>query len=133
MATRLTEGEIRAVAQTIVDKSKRSARVDTGALRRSISYTYVNNVLIFRELYYGQYGRNSELEKNCINLVPNGIEWKIIYTKFGGDTLEVGRTRTGRATQRNVISNIWKTGTSKIKALIAKKKAKRNGEAKEEN
>ena len=120
----LAEAEVRAIAQNIVNQSKNTARVDTGALKRSISYTYVRGVVTFRELYYGQYGTNSKLEKNAERLMPNGIEWRIIYTDFGGNTRTVGRTRTGRRTQSSAIASAILSGTSKIKALINKVRGK---------
>lgn len=120
----LAEAEVRAIAQNIVNQSKNTARVDTGALKRSISYTYVRGVVTFRELYYGQYGTNSKLEKNAERLMPNGIEWRIIYTDFGGNTRTVGRTRTGRRTQSSAIASALRSGTSKIKALINKVRGK---------
>ena len=120
----LAEAEVRAIAQNIVNQSKNTARVDTGALKRSISYTYVRGVVTFRELYYGQYGTNSKLEKNAERLMPNGIEWRIIYTDFGGNTRTVGRTRTGRRTQSSAIASAILYGTSKIKALINKVRGK---------
>jgi hypothetical protein len=122
---RLDEKEIRRIAQKIVDISKASARVDTGALKRSISYTYVKKTIIFRQIYYGQFKNNSQLEKNAARLVPNGVAWKIIYTAFGGETIEVGRTRTGRASQRSVVSTLLSGSTTAIKRLIARNKAKR--------
>lgn len=126
----LSEVEIRAIAQEVVRRAKNTAHVDTGALKRSISYTYVRQVVIFRELFYGQFGDNSELEKIAKKLIPNGVAWKIIYTNFGGDTYEVGKTRQGRATQRKVLSAVKRTATNRIKALInlAQKKRK-DGEA----
>jgi hypothetical protein len=114
----LAESEIRAIAQRVVDLSKSTARVDTGALRRSISYTYVKGIVTFRELYYGQFGKNSELEKNAVKLMPRGVEWRIIYTKFDGGTYEVGRTRQGRATQKSLLPTLTRIGTSAVSALI---------------
>lgn len=122
----LEEREVRKIAQRVVDMSKRSARVDTGALRRSISYTYVKNVVIFRELFYGQFGTNSQLEKNAARLMPNGTEYKIIYTSFGGETVEITPTKKGRASQLNILKTLTSGTTSKIKALIARNKAKRD-------
>lgn len=120
----LTEAEIRAIAQQVVNESKSTARVDTGALRRSIAFTYVRGIVTFREFLYGQYGTNSKLEKNAIRLMPYGVQWRIIYTKFGGAEVEVGRTRQGRATQSSSLSGLWKSTTSKIRNLIAAKKLK---------
>ena len=124
----LTEGEIRAVCERVVRESKGDARVDTGALKRSIAYTYIRGLVTFRQFVYGQYGDNSKLEKNAIRLMPYGVQWRIVYTQFGGAEVEVGRTRQGRATQSSVLSNLWKSTTSKIRNLIASKKAK-DGEA----
>ena len=124
----LTEDEIRAVCERVVRESKSDARVDTGALKRSIAYTYIRGLVTFRQFVYGQYGTNSKLEKNAIRLMPYGVQWRIVYTQFGGAEVEVGRTRQGRATQSSVLSNLWKSTTSKIRNLIASKKAK-DGEA----
>jgi hypothetical protein len=129
----LTELEIRAVGAKIVKKSKGSARVDTGALKRSISFSYVKKIMIFRELVYGQFGTNSKLEKNAAAMVPKGVKWKLIRTKFGGGGIEISRTKNGRATQRSILKGLPKTTTLNIRALIArnkleKKKAAENGE-----
>jgi hypothetical protein len=124
----LSEEQIRAVAQRIVTESKGTSRVDTGALKRSMAFTYIRGVVTFRELIHGQFGDNSMLEKNAIRLMPRGVQWRIIYTKFGGGDLEIGRTRQGRATQGNALGNLLKSTTSKIRALIAGNKA-RNGKA----
>ena len=124
----LEEREIRRIAQRVVDRSKRSARVDTGALKRSISFTYVRGVVIFRELFYGQFGTNSQLEKNARRLMPNGTLYKIIYTSFGGQTIEISPTKKGRASQLNILKTLTSGTTNKIKALIARNKLKRNGE-----
>jgi hypothetical protein len=88
--------------------------------------------MIFREMFYGQYGTNSKLEKNCKAMVPNGIEWKIIYTAFGGKTVEISRTRTGRATQKNILKSLVRSSSTNIKALIARNKLKK-AEAKKDS
>ena len=120
----LTELEIRAIAQRVIDESKRTSRVDTGALKRSMAFTYIRGLVTFRELIHGQFGDNSMLEKNAIRLMPRGVQWRIVYTKFGGGDFEVGRTRQGRATQGNALTNLLRSTTSKIRALIAGNKAK---------
>lgn len=120
----LTETEIRAIAQRVVDESKRSARVEQGTLKRSIAYTITGGVYEFREMFYGQFGTNSKLEKNAIRLMPNGTKWRIIYLEIDGSTKEVGRTRQGRTTQSSLLGSLLKTTTSKIRALIARNKAK---------
>lgn len=116
----LEEKEIRAIAQQIVNMSKNTAHVDTGALKRSISYTYVKQVVTFRMIYYGMFNNNARLEKNALRLMPSGVEWRIIYTKFGGETYEVGRTRTGRRSQKSLLPALVRIGTSAVSSLIDK-------------
>jgi len=114
----LDEAGIRAVAQSIVDQSKSTARIDTGALKRSISFTYVREQVIFRMLYYGQFGKNSKLEANARRLMPSGVKWKIIYTEFGGGTFEVGVTQTGRNSTRKIIDSITRSSTTAVTSLL---------------
>ena len=121
----LSEVEIRAIAKTIVDKAKRTAKVDQGSLKRSIAYTYVRNEIIFRELYYGQWNDNSQLEEYATQLMPNGVKWKIIYTILGGDTYEVGKTRQGRTTQKKAVATALRNSSKNIKNLIALVRANR--------
>ena len=127
----LSEVEIRAIAQTIVNKAKSTAHVDQGSLKKSIAYTYVRDVVIFRELYYGQWNENSLLEKYANQLMPNGVAWKIVYTKLGGDTYEVGKTKQGRATQRKAVAVALRNSTNNIKALIISIRNKRKDGEKE--
>ena len=121
----LSEVEIRAIAKTIVDKAKKTAHVDQGSLKRSIAYTYVRNEVIFRELYYGQWNDNSKLEEYANELMPNGVKWKIIYTKLGGEEYEVGRTRQGRTTQKKAVATALRSSSNNIKKLIALVRANR--------
>jgi hypothetical protein len=121
----LEEAGIRAVAQSIIDQSKSTARVDTGALRRSISFTYVREQVIFRMLYYGQFGKNSKLEANARRLMPSGVKWKIIYTEFGGGTFEVGLTQTGRNSTRKIIDSITRSSTTAVTSLLNRIRGKK--------
>ena len=125
----LTETEIRAIAQRVVTESKGTAKVDTGALKRSIAYTYIRGLVTFRQFVYGQYGKNSMLEKNAIRLMPYGVQWRIVYTTFGGDEIEIGRTRQGRATQSSTLKSLVKSTTSRIRNLILSNRKKKDGEA----
>ena len=128
----LSELEIRAIAKTIVDKAKETAHVDQGTLKRSIAYTYVRGVVTFRQIYYGQWNENSQLEKYARELMPFGVEWKVILTNFGGDTYEVGKTKQGRASQRKSISAALRNSTKNAKKLIALIQKKRKDGEKEE-
>jgi len=121
----LDEAGIRAVAQSIIDQSKSTARVDTGALRRSISFTYVKEQVIFRMLYYGKFGKNSKLEANARRLMPGGVKWKIIYTEFGGGTYEVGVTQTGRNSTRKILDSITRSSTTAVTSLLNKIRGKK--------
>ena len=121
----LDEAGIRAVAQSIIDQSKSTARVDTGALRRSISFTYVKEQVIFRMLYYGKFGKNSKLEANARRLMPSGVKWKIIYTEFGGGTFEVGVTQTGRNSTRKIIDSITRSSTTAVTSLLNRIRGKK--------
>lgn len=124
----LSEADARALAQKVVDAAKATAHVDTGALKRSISYTYVKNEIIFRQLYYGVYYENSMLEKYAAKYIPAGQPWKVLLTKFGGEVVEVAKTKGGR-TMRSVIQP-WnaKTTTTSIRRLIDLARAKREKE-----
>lgn len=118
----LSEYEIRAIAQTVVDKAKRTAHYEQGSLKKSIAYTYIKGEVIFRQLFYGQWNENSQLEKYASQLIPNGVRWKIIYTVLGGDTYEVGKTRSGRAVQKKSLAAVSRVGSTRAKALISKVK-----------
>lgn len=124
----LTETEIRAIAQRVIDESKRSSRVDTGALKRSMAFTYIRGVVTFREFVYGQFGDNSKLEKNAIRLMPYGTKWRIVYTQFGGKEVDSTAVRNGRASQGSLLGNLVKSTTSRIRNLILANR-KKDGKA----
>ena len=129
----MTDLEVRAIAQEIVNKAKATARVDQGTLRRSIGFTYVRGTVTFRQIYYGDFGTNSKLEEIARRYMPRGIPYKVVLTEFGGKTYEVGKTKQGRATNR-IVDRVINNSTSKnIKALITaiKKKNKKEDEKEE--
>ena len=126
----LSEIEIRAIAQSVVNKAKSTAKVDQGSLKKSIAYTYVRNEVVFRELFYGQWNNNSQLEKYAISMMPNGVKWKIVYTVLGGDTYEVGRTRTGRKVQSKAVAQAKRNSSMRIKKLISLVQANRKKDEK---
>ena len=126
----LSEVEIRAIAQSVVDKAKSTAHVEQGSLKKSIAYTYVKGLVTFRQLYYGQWNENSQLEKYANQMMPNGVAYKVVLTKLGGDTYESGKTKQGRSTQRKAVATVLRNTTSNIKALISAIQSKRNGKEK---
>jgi len=121
----LSNEEIRRIAQQIVDESKRTAHVDQGTLKRSISYTVTNGKYIFRQMYYGFYGEdnpsgiNSQLEANARRLMPAGVEYQVIGTDFRGNTVESTTKKSGRRLTKTTASpaNNNQT-TSNIRKLI---------------
>ena len=125
----LSEVDARAIAQKVVDAAKATAHVDTGALKRSISYTYVKNEIIFRQLFYGAYHENSRLEDYANQYIPRDQPWKLISTSFTGEVVEVGRSKGGRATRNVIRPYDSKQTTTSIKRLIEISRARK---AKEE-
>lgn len=114
----ITEQEIRAIAANIVQKAKATARVDQGTLKRSIAYTYVRGKLTFRQIYYGDFGDNSQLEKLCNQLIPYGIAYNIELTNENGGVYEVGRTKSGRKSLRSVVRSALRNNSPKIRQMI---------------
>lgn len=57
--------EEEAKAELVVEESKRTARVETGALKRSIHVTVKKGVLVFRQYFYGIEDGNSKLAENA--------------------------------------------------------------------
>lgn len=91
--------ELKSIAREIVRKSKSSAHVDTGRLKRSISFVVnLQGVVTFTEVFYGQFGDNSDLEENIRSMWPNGVSYNLIYTDDDGKPYQVVRkTASGRA------------------------------------
>lgn len=58
-------------AELVVEESKRTARVDTGALKRSIHVTIKKGVLVFRQYFYGIEDGNSKLVENAKKMMGN--------------------------------------------------------------
>lgn len=128
----LTESEAREVANKVVSAAKNTAHVDTGALKRSISYTYVKGEIIFRQLFYGAFGENSLLEDLANKIIPKGQAWKVILTSFNGETVEVGKKSSGRRTRNTTTKYNPVQTTEKIKKLISSVVAARKKRESEE-
>ena len=60
----VTEEE-REKAELVVEESKRTARVDTGRLKRSIHVKVQKGILVFRQFNYGIEDGNSRLVENA--------------------------------------------------------------------
>jgi hypothetical protein len=109
--------EIRAIAQKVVDISKGSARVDTGFLRRSISYTVEKDVYVFVQVFYGEFKNNSKLEANARRLMPSGVKWRIRYTDVNRRILEEGKINTGRNSLGSIVGKL-RQSTTAVAGLI---------------
>lgn len=127
----MTEQEVRAIAQSIVTKAKATARVEQGTLKRSIAFTYIKGEVIFRQIYWGQYGDNSQLEKLARQFMPTGVPYRIILTELGGKTFEKGKTKQGRASQKTSLASTSQSMTKKYIAAILAKRKKENGKEEE--
>lgn len=124
--------EIRQIAQEVVNESKRTARVDQGTLRRSISYTVNRDEVVFREMDYGQYGDNSQLIENAKRLMPSGSRYKFELIDVDGNISEVTKTKLGRTSRRSILKTLSSNGTKNAIALINKIRKldeKKNGKA----
>lgn len=89
------------LAERVVAKSRREARVDTGRLKDSINKKVQRGVIVFREYFYGAYpenkGRkNSTLEENAKAMMGN-IPYKIErLDEDGNSVVEVNKASSGR-------------------------------------
>jgi len=121
-----------ALAQKVVDLSKKTAHVDTGALKRSIHYTVARGQIVFRQLFYGQYYDNSQLIENAQRImkgVPYIIEeldeegnvQKAQYKAASGRSFTTPEPRAGKNASRGA------------KALIEKLLAQRRKYAAKDN
>ena len=127
----VTEAE-RALANRVVELSKKTAHVDTGALKRSIYSTVARGQIVFRQLFYGQYNDNSQLIQNAAKImkgIPYIIEeldeegnvQKAQYKAASGRAFTTPEPRTG------------KNASLGAKALIEKLLAQRRKYASENN
>jgi hypothetical protein len=128
-----SESEIREYAKKVVDETKRTANYDTGFLYRSIKYNYYRRTgkLEFRQVDYGAYNDNSKLIANAKKIMPNDIDWVVVFENEEGEESEIkSKTRSGRTIRAKSISN-ENESSKRIKALISAIKA--NGEKKDDS
>lgn len=121
MSRDYTDGEIKQYIREVVSEAKRSANVDTGFLKRSIRGDLIgrNRTVEFREIFYGAYNENSKLLEIAKRIMPNDIDWKVVYEdEEGEETTIKGTSRTGRTIRRSSI-NSENVSSKNIKALIA--------------
>lgn len=135
MPREYTDGEIRQYIREVVREAKSTANVDTGFLKRSIRGDLIgrNRSVEFREIFYGAYNENSKLLEIAQRIMPNDINWKIVYENEEGKEATIkGTTRTGRAIRRSSISSN-NISSPKIKALIQSIRGKKKNDTGEGN
>ena len=135
MARDYTDGEIRQYIREVVREAKSTANVDTGFLKRSIRGDLIgrNRSVEFREIFYGAYNENSKLLEIAQRIMPNDINWKIVYENEEGDETTIkGTTRTGRTIRRSSITSN-NISSPKIKALIQSIRGKKKNDTGEGN
>lgn len=135
MSREYTDGEIRQYIREVVSEAKRSANVDTGLLKQSIRGDLIgrNRSVEFRQVVYGAYNENSKLLEIAQRIMPNDINWKIIYEdEEGGETDVIGKTRTGRTIRRSAITS-ENVSSKNIKALIASIRGKKKNDTRKRN
>ena len=89
---RTVSKELKAIAREIVKKSKETARVDTGRLKRSISYVVnLDGVITFTEAHYGQIDGNSQLLENIKAMFPKEEPYNYTVQEDNGSVTVVIR------------------------------------------
>lgn len=121
MQKEYTDAQIKQYIREVVREAKNTAKYETGYLQRSIKGALIgkNKSVEFRQIFYGAYNGNSKLVEIATRIMPNDINWKVIFEdEDGRETTVKGQTRTGRTVRRSSIGT--NTGsTSKIKQLLS--------------
>ena len=120
-----------ALAERVVEKSKREAQVNTGRLKRSINKKVQRGVIVFREYFYGQYESNdgtpnSTLEYNAKKMMGD-VPYKIERLDEEGNIVEsVNKATSGRvATYERKQKAGKKNNEALRKALIKRREDKK--------
>jgi len=130
----VTEAE-RALANKVVELSKKTAHVDTGALKRSIYSTVARGQIVFRQLFYGQYNDNSQLIQNAARIMK-GIPYTIEeFDEEGNVQKELRKVASGRVSVSDEPRKprAGKNASRGAKALIEKLLAQRRKYASKDN
>lgn len=114
-------GQIRQYIREVVSEARRTANVETGYLKRSISGALIgrDRSVEFRQIFYGAYNNNSKLVEIAERIMPNDLKWKVIFEdEEGEETTISAKTRTGRKISTRAVTS-GNSSTLKIKALIS--------------
>lgn len=89
-------------AEKIVELSKKTSAVDTGRLKRSINFVInLQGKFVFTEVFYGQFGDNSDLEENIKKYWPKNEPYDLVWTDDNGNPYEtVRKLGSGRTTRQ---------------------------------
>jgi len=125
-----------ALAQKVVDLSKKTAHVDTGALKRSINYTVARGQIVFRQLFYGQYYENSQLIQNAARYMK-GIPYIIEELDEEGNVQKAQyKAASGRAfttPEPRAGKNASRGAKALIEKLLAQRRKYASKESKQED
>jgi hypothetical protein len=127
-----SDAEIRQYIREVVSETKKTAKVETGFLKRSIKGSLIgrNKSIEFRQVFYGAYNENSRLIENAKKMIPNDIVWTVVFVDEDGTETKIeGKSRTGRKISRKEIGS-ENISSKNIKALIAS--IKERGETKDD-
>jgi len=116
-----SDAQIRQYIREVVREAKDTANVETGYLKRSIKGALIgrNKSIEFRQIFYGAYNDNSKLIDIAKKIIPNDLQWKVIFEDENGNETRIeGKTKTGRTISRKQITS-ENISTKNIKALIA--------------
>lgn len=125
-----------ALAEKVVEKSKKEASVDTGRLRRSINKKVQRGIIVFREFFYGEYAssdgkKNSTLEENAKAMMGN-IPYKIERLDEEGNIVTgVNKASSGRVMTYEKKKERESQAKKLMQQLIARRK--KDAEEKERN
>lgn len=118
----VTESE-ESLARRVVSESKKTAHVDTGALKRSINYTINRGRIVFFQLFYGQYNENSQLIDNAARIMK-GVPYTVEELDEEGNVVkQLRKAASGRVStsdEKKPAGGAGKNSTTNAKALIAK-------------
>lgn len=80
-----TDGQIKQFIREIVSEARKTVKVDTGFLKRSIRGNMTKNRSVeFRQIFYGAKNGNSKLLEIATSKMPKDLNWSVILLGDGG-------------------------------------------------
>lgn len=127
-----------ALAERVVDKSKREAQVDTGRLKRSINVKVQRGALVFRQVFYGIFEdnagvHNSTLEENASRMMGN-IPYRIeLLDDEGNPWKQLTKAPSGRTIRRNKPEPKKESAAKALINKIIEQRKKEDGDKKKKS